>query len=176
MISSSNDYATALFMLALENDSLDRFADNLDTVKKVFEENPDYALLLGSPALKASERAEIINAAFEGNIDRNIINFISLLCDHNKISALFDCVNDFVLLKKAAENCVTAYVSTAVPLTDIQQEKLKANLQKRLGGNVIIKTVIDKSIIGGVKIEVDGKIIDGSVKEQLHSIKEVISG
>ena len=92
MISSSNDYATALFMLSIENDSLNKFAADLNTVKSVFSENPEYALLLSSPAIKKSERTEIINSAFEGNIDRNIINFISLLCDHNKISSIFDCI------------------------------------------------------------------------------------
>lgn len=175
MISSSNDYATALFMLSLENDSLDKFARDLDTVKSVFEENPDYILLLSSPAIKKGERTEIINSAFSGSIDECIINFINLLCDHNMISSLFDCIKDFKALKKAAENCVTAHVYTAVPLTDDQIEKLKMNLQKRFGSQVNIKTVVDKSIIGGMIIEVDGKIIDGSVKTQLHSIKEVIS-
>lgn len=175
MISSSNDYATALFMLSLENDSLDEYARDLDTVKSVFEENPEYALLLSSPAIKKGERTEIINSAFLGSIDECIINFINLLCDHNRISSLSDCIKDFKALKKAAENCVTANVYTAVTLTESQIEKLKTNLQKRFGNQVNIKTIVDKSIIGGVKIEVDGKIIDGSVKTQLHSIKEVIS-
>ena len=176
MISSSNDYATALFMLSLENDSLDEYARDLDTVKSVFEENPEYALLLSSPAIKKGERTEIINSAFLGNIDECIISFINLLCDHNRISSLFDCINDFKALKKVAKNCVTAHVYTAVPLTDDQIEKLKTNLQKRFGNQVNIKTIVDKSMIGGIKIEVDGKIIDGSVKTQLHNIKEVISG
>lgn len=176
MISSSNDYATALFMLSLENDSLDEFAADLATVKSVFEENPEYELLLSSPAIKKSERTEIINAAFGGSIDECIINFINVLCDHNKLSAIYDCIKDFMALKKSAENCITAHIYTAVPLTETQKEKLKYKLQKKFHSTVIIKTAVDKSIIGGIKIEVDGKIIDGSIKEQLSDIKEVISG
>ena len=176
MISSSNDYANALFMIAAEDGKLEDYNRDLSVVKQVFRENPDYALLLTSPNIPKSERQAVVDAAFGGKVDANILNFIKVLCDHNKISTLDDCIKDFNALRKASPNRVTAKVYTAVPITESQEQALKEKLQKKFGYTVKIKTVIDKNMIGGVRVEIDGKIIDGSVKRQLHDIKEVISG
>ena len=176
MISSSNDYANALFMIAAEDGKLEDYNRDLSVVKQVFRENPDYALLLTSPNIPKSERQAVVDAAFGGKVDANILNFIKVLCDHNKISTLDDCIKDFNALRKASQNRVTAKVYTAVPITESQEQALKEKLQKKFGYTVKIKTVIDKNMIGGVRVEIDGKIIDGSVKRQLHDIKEVISG
>lgn len=175
MISSGNDYASALFMLAAESGKLDVFSKDLLVIGGVFRENPDYTLLLSSPSVPKNERMQIIDSAFEGKVDEYLVNFINVLCDHGKVDSLENCIKDFEGLKKAAENCVTARVYTAVPLSDAQKSKIKEKLEKRLGSQVIIKTVIDENILGGVKIELDGKVIDGSIKRQLHDIKEVIS-
>ena len=175
MISSGNDYASALFMLASENDKLKEFSDDLDVVRKVFRENPDYALLITSPNIPKNERLSAIDSAFGNSISEYIVNFIKVLCEHNKILSLEDCIKDFKALKKQAENCVTAHVYTAVPIDKQEEEKIKSALERKLSRSVIIKTFVDESMLGGVKIEFDGKVIDGSVKRQLHDIKEVIS-
>lgn len=176
MISSSNDYANALFMIATENGKLEEYGNDLSVVSRVFKDNPDYALLLTSPGIPKPERQATVDAAFGGKVDKNILNFLKVLCDHNKIDSLEDCVKDFKALRKAAQNRITARVYTAVPLEDDQAEALKAKLQKKFGCTVKIKPVIDEKMLGGVRVEIDGKIIDGSVKRQLHDIKEVISG
>ena len=175
MITSGNDYAVALFILASENGKLDEFAKELGIIKDVFKENPDYALLLGSPNIPKKERMSVIDTAFKDKLSEYAVNFIKVLCEHGKIGLLDDTVKEFLSLKKAAENSVAAYVYTAVPLDEKQTETLKVKLEKQLSCQIIIKSVIDENIIGGIKIELDGKVIDGSIKRQLHDIKEVIS-
>jgi len=176
MISSSNDYANALYMIAAENGQLDEFMSDLSVIKKVFGDNPDYALLLTSPNIPKSERQAVVDAAFGGKVDKNILNFIKVLCDHNKIDKLDECIKDFKALKKSAENRLTARVYTAVPLEENQEQALKEKLQKKFGCTVKIKTVIDKKILGGARVEIDGKVIDGSIKRQLKDLREVITG
>ena len=176
MISSSNDYANALFMIGMENGLLDEFYDDLSVVRKVFRENKEYSDLIISPNIKKSERMAAIDAAFGGRVNDYILNFLKVLCEHNKISLLEESVSDFRALKRSAENRVTARVYTAVPLSGEQERRLKSNLEAKFGGTVKIKTMIDSKMLGGVKVEIDGKVIDGSIKKQLHDIKEVISG
>ncbi len=176
MISTSNDFAEALFMLAVEKDCLKEFKSDLDKVKAVFSENPDYSLLLSSPDISNEKRAELIDAAFSSEIDEYIINFLKVLCKYNKIGLLEETVKIFSELKKQAENRVSAKVYSAVPLSDEQIEKLKDKLTAKLGSKVKIKTAIDPDIIGGIKIQFEDKIIDGSIKKQLKDIKEVITG
>ena len=176
MISSSNDYANALFMIAVENDKLEEYMSDLSVIKKVFGDNPDYSALLTSPNIPKSERQAVVDAALGGKVDVNILNFIKVLCDHNKIDTLTECVKDFKALKKAAENRLTARVYTAVPLDESQEQALKEKLEKKFGCAVKIKSVTDKKMLGGAKVEIDGKVIDGSLKRQLKDLREVITG
>ena len=176
MILASNDFATALFMLAVEEDKLDEIYGDLLKVKDVFKENPDYAVLLNSPSLPKHERTKLINAAFYGSIGEYTLNFLKVMCEHNKITEIYECIKVFSALRKQAENRVTAKVYSAVPLSDEQLERLKEKLHKKLSSEVKLKTVIDENMLGGIKIEFEDKVIDGSVRKQLHDIKEVISG
>lgn len=176
MVSTSNDFAVALFMLATEQNKLKEFHDDLDTVKTVFKENPEYAVLLSSPGVPKKERAALIDTAFGGNVCEDVVSFLKVLCEHNKVTMLFDCIRVFSELKKQAENRVTAKVYSAAPLDEEQMLKLKEQLSKKLGSTVKIKTYIDKTLIGGIKIEFEDRVIDGSIKKRLHDIKEVISG
>lgn len=176
MISSSNDYANALFMIAAENGKLEDYMNDLSVVKKVFGDYPDYALLLTSPDIPKSERQAVVDAAFGNKVDAIILNFIKVLCDHGKIDKLDECVKDFKALKKSAENRITARVYTAVPLSESQERALREKLEKRFGSTVKLKPVIDKKMLGGVKVEIDGKVLDGSIKRQLKDLREVITG
>ena len=176
MILASNDFAAALFMLATEEDKLDEIYDDLVKVKEVFRQNPDYVLLLNSPSLSKRERAELINAAFEGGIGEYALNFLKVMCEHNKITGIYDCIKVFSALRKQAENRITAKIYSAVPLSEEQLSRLKEKLHNKLSSEIKLKTVIDENMLGGIKIEFEDKVIDGSVRKQLHDIKEVISG
>lgn len=176
MISTSNDFAASLFMLATEENKLDEFKKDLSVVKSVFDENPDYVLLLSSPGIPKHERIAAIDKAFGESVNIYILNFLKVLCEHGKISTIDECIKIFGDLRKQAENKVTAIVISAAPLEDYQIERLKAKLSKKLGCLVKIKTETDPSMLGGIKIEFDDKVIDGSIRKQLHDIKEVITG
>ena len=176
MISTSNDFAAALFMLAMEEDRLDEFYSDLIKVRDIFAENPDYTLLLSSPGIPKHERVEVIDAAFGKELCEPVLNFLKVLCEHNKAASLYDCVKVFGELRKQAENKVTAHIKTAVPLDEDQLARLKSILEKKLGSKVKMKPAIDKTMLGGIKIEFEDKVIDGSLDKQLSDIKEVISG
>ena len=176
MISTSNDFAAALFMLAMEENKLDEFQSDLLKVKDAFDENPDYVLLLSSPGIPKYERIAAIDKAFGEDLSEHVVSFIKVLCEHGKVTEIGECIKVFRELKKQAENRVTARVRSAVALDEDQVSRLKAILEKKLGSQVKIKQIIDKKVLGGVKIEFEDKVIDGSVKKQLHDIKEVISG
>ena len=82
---------------------------------------------------------------------------------------------EYARLLSEHERVSDAVVTSAYPLDDAECEKLRAKLRSMLGHEVNITNVTDKSVIGGLVIEVDGKLIDGSIRGRLAGIKEVIS-
>ena len=68
-----------------------------------------------------------------------------------------------------------AVITSAVELTDDEKHRLERKLTDVTGKKIRASYVIDKSIIGGVSIAVDGKNYDGSVRKNLKNLKEVMS-
>lgn len=175
MTATGNNYAEALFMLAREENLVDDFYEGLKTAKGIFDENPEYLQFLSTPSILKSERTAALSQAFSGKINEHVLSFLQLLCEHGKAESFNECVAEYERLREWAAGAVEAVAKTAVELTNEQKAQLIAALEKRTGKSVTLKTVIDKSLLGGIAVEIDGEILDGSVKLNLKRAREVIS-
>lgn len=174
MIAQGNEYSEAIFMLAQENGMLEEYSAALDLVCEQFRAEPLYMQFLSSPNIPRSERQLAVKEAFEGAAPQDVLSLLALLIEHGKIGELYDITDGFEALKASALNTSVATVTSAVELTEAQLDALKHKLQAVSGKNVIIESNIDKSIIGGIVVELDGKLIDGSIRRQITEVKEVI--
>lgn len=175
MTATGNNYAEALFILAREENSVEVFFEGLKTVEDVFKENAEYLQFLSTPSISKSERTQALFAAFEGKINQHVLSFLQLLCEHGKADSFFECVCEFERLRALANATVEATVKSAVELDDQQKEGIVKALEKRTGKNVSLKCVVEPTILGGIAIELDGALLDGSVKNNLKHAREVIS-
>ena len=173
MAQTNNDYAKALIDLAVENNALNDYWASLSEIKNAVENSPEYLELLACPALTLSERIAVIDEAF-GSFPEHVVSFLKLLCENGKIKTLVDCINDFELLKTEMQNTAVATVYFADVLSDEQMLALKLKLEAKYKKNVVLDYVQDKSLIGGIKVEIEGEILDSSVKKHLSQVKEVI--
>jgi len=69
-----------------------------------------------------------------------------------------------------------ARVTTAVPLTSSQQETLLGELARIYGRPIDLEPVVDQQVIGGVRVDADGDVIDGSIKARIDAAREAIAG
>ncbi len=161
-------------MLATEENAVDAFYTDLKSVKAAFDANAEYVELLLSPSISKTDRLDCIEAVFGGKVSTHILSFLQLLCEKGKISELATVFVEYEKLREAIGQTAEAVVTSAVALNDTQCKKLIEALQKRTGKKIILKTVIDKSVLGGLKVTLDGEVIDGSVKQGLKRVREVI--
>lgn len=169
-----NEYAQALFELALESGATEEFSSALDTVLTVMNENPEYLDFLSSPNIPKSERTAAIEQAFSENTPEYVVSFLLLLCERGRIRNLEECISEYKRLCDVAGKISVAEVKSAIELTEAQKDALKAKLEKLCGNGVVLSCHIDESLLGGVVVEIDGKVIDGSIKHKLHELKEVM--
>lgn len=175
MAATGNNYAEALFMLAREENLIDEFYNSLKLVEDVFNDNADYLQFLSTPSIPKSERTAALASAFEGKINTHILSFLQLMCEQGKSEQFFDCANEYYRLREWAQGTVQAVVKSAVELTESQQSALIKSLEKRTGKRVALKCVVDSTLLGGATVEIDGELLDGSVKQNLKRVREVIS-
>ena len=69
----------------------------------------------------------------------------------------------------------SAKVTSAVELTAEEKQKLMKKLESLCNGRVNAEYVIDTSLIGGLVVEIDGKIFDGSLRHRLRKVKDVMA-
>lgn len=175
MTQTNKEYAEALFMIAAEQGLEEKFSEILADISKTLSENDEYLEFLSSPAVPISQRLLAIDEAF-GSIDNEYItSFLKLLCENRRIKELPLCIEEFESLKTAAQNKIYATVYYAFPLSNEQKEALKQKLEAKTGKNVELNFAEDKSILGGIKVEFDGSVLDGSAKHYLNKVKGVIS-
>lgn len=175
MNGNAKEYALAIFAVALENDSMASIHDDLLMIRDVFEQNPDYIGFLVNPAVPKSERSESIKAAFEENVNEDVFAFINILCDHGDMYKLMSAIEEFNVMYDNYMKFTKAVITSAVELTDEEKVKLVSKLEKVTSKRIEAEYVIDKSIIGGITVDVDGKFYDGSVRKNFNNLKEVIS-
>lgn len=174
MRQTDKEYAEALFMLSVEDGMQEEYLDALLDAKKVVEENPDYIDFLLSPAVPLKERIDAIEEAFAEALPENVVSYIKLLCEKGRINELISSINEYIKLSSALMNKAYAHIYSAVALSDEQKSALVLKLEKITGKTIEPEYTIDSALIGGIKIEIEGKIYDGSIKTRLRDIKDVI--
>ncbi len=174
MTQIAKEYASALFMLASENGCCSEYAEHLAHVEFLVKETPEYINFLESPAIPLSERLGAIDEAF-GTMPEHIVSFIKILCENGRILHLSNCITGYNELLKMAENKTVATVYYVEPLTDEQKSALVSKLCALSGKTVEAEYIEDTSLIGGIKILLDDKTIDGSIANRLKKAKGVIS-
>ena len=174
MAEISKEYGQALFMLACEDGRQKEYGRVLEQIKAVFVDQPDYAQLLASPAIPMEERLRAIEAAFADLAPEHVLSYLKLLCEKGRVDCFVESVEVYQELLDAAEHISTATITSAVELTEEEKQKLQLALERRCKGQVRAEYVVDKELLGGLVVEVDGNILDGSLRQRLSEVKEVI--
>ncbi len=171
MTQTNKEYASALFGLATENNSVDQYEKSLIEIGNIFKENPDYIKVLESPAIPLSERIAFIDSAFAGTYTEYLVSFIKVLCENGHIKGICSCIDAFCDLVRIYKNRTIATVYYVEPLTEEQKNALVEKLQKISGKIIEPEFIKDETLIGGIKVQIDDKIIDGSIKNRLNRAK-----
>lgn len=175
MTEMNKEYGQALFTLAKELGQENEYALALECVMEVFSGTPEYIDFLASPGISMEERLDAVEKAFDGAVPENIVSFIQLLCERGRIRSIAGCVEEYKKLLDVQNSISTAHVTSAVELTEEEKEKLKDKLEIKCGHSVILECTTDESLMGGIMVEIDGNLIDGSLRNRLHEVKDVMS-
>lgn len=172
----SKRYALALFETGLELDKVDQFKEEINAVSNVLIEENDFKKVLNHPKVSKDEKKEILNHVFGGKVSEEILNFLYVIVDKRREMYIEEISEYFDFLYNEEKNIALATVVTAIPMDESTQNRLKEKLSKELNKNVVLKNLVDESIIGGAILKIDNKIIDGTVKGQLESIEKNLKG
>jgi len=166
-------YALALFELAQEHKAVDSVAADLKAFDALVDSSPDLQRLVRSPAFTAEEQTRALAAVLDkAGVKGLSANFLKLVATKRRLFAVREMISDYGKLVDAAKGVKRAEVTVAEPLGDAHLAALKDALRQVSGGQSVELTVkVDPSIIGGLVVRLGSRMVDGSLRTKLNSIR-----
>lgn len=175
MTQTARLYGGSLYDLAVEEKLADTILEQMQEIRDIFRENPDYVKLLSEPSLPKEERIKLIEEAFGGQAERYLVNFIKLLCERGLLGEYAGCCEAFTRRYNADHGIAEAVVTSAVALSETQMTALREKLEKISGKKVSLVQKTDPSVLAGLRVELEGKQLDGTVQGRLSGISKKLS-
>jgi len=166
-------YAEAAFRLADGQGKLAEWSAALANLAAVAADARIEAAV-GDPNLPAAKVAGLFISILAGKLTGETENFVRVLAENGRLDVLAEIRTQYEVLKNEREGTVEAEVYTAFEMNAAQVADLVQRLEKRTGRKVRTKVLIDKNLIGGVKIVVGDKVIDGSARAQLGALEAAL--
>lgn len=166
-------YARALFEIAQEEGTLERFEGELVRVVDLLGSNDDLQHVLLNPVFEADARKQIVRElAVRLSVGPLVTNFLCLLLDKRKLAQLPAIARIYRELVDRAAGRIEAQLVAAAALDGDLPARIAEELSKWTGKQVRLKTKVDPELIGGVVARVNGLVLDGSIRTQLDELRE----
>ncbi len=164
-------YAEALVALASAQGLSDTFGADIRFIAAVLQATPELGQFLASPLIKAEEKKNLLQRMFADQIHPLLLNALKLLCDRRRIMFLGAVCRRFLELQRKLQNIVLAEVTTAVPLTEAQQQSIRERVRDfTQASGVELQIAQDPTLLGGVIIKIGSQVIDLSLRGQLRRL------
>ena len=169
-----NAYAQALYSLVKDEGNTKDILGQLTVLEGCFRAEPDFLRLLDTPNIPKDQRCRILDDSFRGKVDPYVLNFMKILTERGYIRQFADCCHAYREQYNEDNGILPVCAVTAVPLDKAQTVKLTAKLTKITGKTVELTNRIDPACLGGVRLDYDGKRVDGTVQSRLDAIRSLL--
>jgi F-type H+-transporting ATPase subunit delta len=168
-------YAQALYDAAAEQDALDRIVGDANQVVDLVQESEDFEQFLTNPILSPQFKSEMFQQLLSEAVHPLTLNFLLLLASKQRERFLVAILQAFLKLVDLKAGRVVAQVTSAVPLSDAQQNSLVKQLSDYSGAEVRLDLSEDTAIKGGIIVRLGDTVFDGSVATQLQRLRSLLA-
>ncbi|MEO1782648.1 MULTISPECIES: ATP synthase F1 subunit delta [Enterococcus] len=167
-------YGKALFELAAEENQSEAVYQDLLKLRQIYQEIPDLGNMLSDVRLDLAAKKQLLGHLTAG-FDGLVKNFLLVADRYNRMADVPLIIDDYELRYDEEKGLILGTVTTAVAMSSEQKSRLEASVAKRLGYETAQLTAkVDPQIVGGVVVEVQDRVIDGSVAAQLAKLRDLL--
>jgi F-type H+-transporting ATPase subunit delta len=165
-------YAKALLQLATKHSQADSVRDELKGLGEVLQASPTFKALIADPGVSEGVRQTLLSKAFGGGrVSPVMMNFLGLLNSKGRLNLLPELIDAYQDLLDEQRGIIEVDVTVAHRLTPEQLETVRERVSSALKRNAVVHQYVDESIIGGLVLRVQDKLIDASVRNQLEMMR-----
>ena len=175
MTTATSLYGQSLYDLAAEEGLSEEILNQMETVDSIFKENPDYITLLLEPSIPRRERLDLLGEAFKDQLHPYLLNFLMILLENSLLRGYSACCRTYRSAYNKDHGIAEATVTSAIALSGAQADSLKAKLEEISGKTVLLRQKVDSGVLGGLRVEIEGKLLDGTVMGRLYDLRKKVS-
>ena len=168
-------YGTALYELARDESLVDTILEQCTVLAESFQAEPGFIQLLCSPSIPKQERCQLLDSSFRDKIHPFLLNFLKILTEKGYVRHFSGCCKVFRQHYNADNGILPVTAVTAQPLSDALKEKLIKKLSDVTGKTIDLNCRVDAECLGGVRLDFDGKQVDGTIRRRLEDIRGILT-
>lgn len=174
MTQTAKTYGRAMYELAREEQLAAEILEQMQVLTAAFRMTPDYIRLLATPSISREERCAVLQHDFGGKIQVYLLNFMKLLTERGLIREFEGCCEEYRHCYNEEHGILEAVAVTAIALNEKLRKKLVKKLSEVTGKTIDLTTRIDPTVLGGIRLEMDGTQLDGTIRRRLDDIRALL--
>ena len=165
-------YAQALFTTAKRHDVITSVEDDLAAIANLLKNDPSFRDFLFSPKVSRDDKTKIIEKLFSDRVTILTMYLLRLLLTKRRETEIEGIREEYETLRRGNAKAVLVTFSSAEELPDDQRKKLVEKTKKLTGRAVESSFIVEPALMGGVKIEYEDIMLDGTVRGNLEKLRE----
>jgi F-type H+-transporting ATPase subunit delta len=167
-------YGQGLYALAREEGLEADILQQMQTLEEAFSQEPTFLKLLASANVPKQDRTQILDESFREKVHIYVLNFLKLLTEKGYIRHFSACYRAYREQYNEDKGILEVSAVAAISLTDGQKKRLAEKLTAITGKQIDLICKVDPAVLGGIRLNFDGKQVDGTVKGRLDAMAKTL--
>jgi F-type H+-transporting ATPase subunit delta len=146
------------------------------TLGEVLHATPELASVLDNPSISAEELKQVLQTSFTG-FNSIVLNTLLVMVENDRAAEIVKLPEQYIALLNEHRNVATAIVTSAYKLSDEELTKVKETFGQKSGKTLEVENVVDKRVIGGLRVQIGYTTYDGTIETKLTRLeRELLKG
>ena len=161
-----SNYASALYGL-IEKERSEQYLSVLQAFCDLLNENKQLKTALSSYVIGKEEKEKLLEICFKEESLPHLLEWGKVILSHHRMGHIEEIVEAFAMLVHEQHGVKEGVAYTAAPLSKKQLQELEEAFSKKVAAKVVLRNKVDENLLGGIKVALDGKVYDGSLRSRL---------
>jgi F-type H+-transporting ATPase subunit delta len=167
---TSREYALALYE-SVDKTKRTEMIEWFHLIEGIVESTPDYVRLMRSPNVSDAVKKKLLSEVFV-DAPQTFLHFLYVVIDQDRFGEILDISHDFQSMMHDEDQVMVVDVITARPVDLSQRQTLTQALENTYQKTIVLQERLESDVIGGIRLEFQGKVLDQSVKAQVQRLQQ----
>lgn len=169
-------YGNALFELAVEENKIDTLYEETKSLVVIMNDNEELIKLLSHPHITKEAKIDVVKKSFDGRLSNDLTGLLLMVVEKNHAKEIVPILKFFIKQVKLYKKIGEVSVTSAVELSDEKKKAIEARLlQTTQFLSLEVAYNVDKSLIGGMIIRIDDRVVDSSIKTKIDGMSKALA-